>query len=157
MEVCPTGAIVAPYELDARLCISYLTIELKGPIPEPLRPLIGNRIYGCDDCQLFCPWNRFAAITAEVGFLTRAGLDSATLVELFRWDEAEFLRRTEGSAIRRIGHRAWLRNIAVALGNGPASPAVIAALEARRGHASELVREHVEWSLTRQGRSMCSR
>jgi epoxyqueuosine reductase len=157
MAACPTGAIVAPYELDARLCISYLTIELKGPIPEPLRPLIGNRIYGCDDCQLVCPWNRFSAITAEPGFLPRHGLDSATLAGLFAWDESEFLRRTEGSAIRRIGYRAWLRNIAVALGNAPSSPTVMVALDARRGHASELVREHVDWALRRQGRSRCSR
>jgi epoxyqueuosine reductase len=157
MEACPTGAIVAPYELDARLCISYLTIELKGPIPEPLRPLIGNRIYGCDDCQLVCPWNRFASLTAEPGFLARSGLDRAALIRLFAWDEPKFLRRTEGSAIRRIGYTAWLRNIAVALGNAPSSPAVMAALDARRGHASELVREHVHWALWRQGRSKCSR
>ena len=149
IEVCPTGAIVAPYELDARLCISYLTIELKGSIPEPLRPLIGNRIYGCDDCQLVCPWNRFATPTAEPDFLPRHGLDSTTLIELFAWDEPEFLRRTEGSAIRRIGHPAWLRNIAVALGNASDSAAAVEALNARLGDPSDLVREHVAWALSR--------
>jgi epoxyqueuosine reductase len=153
MDVCPTGAIVAPYELDARLCLSYLTIELKGAIPEHLRPMIGNRIYGCDDCQLVCPWNRFAHLTAEPDFLPRQGLDALTLAQLFAWEEVEFLRRTEGSALRRIGHIAWLRNIAVALGNAPPSPPVIAALEARRAHGSELVREHVLWALGRHTRS----
>jgi epoxyqueuosine reductase len=157
LDACPTGAIVAPYQLDARLCISYLTIELRGPVPGPLRPLIGNRVFGCDDCQLVCPWNRFAALTAERDFAPRRGLDSATLLELFAWGEAEFLRRTEGSAIRRIGHRAWLRNLAVGLGNAPPSPAVRAALSARSGHGSELVREHVAWALKRQTRSMCAR
>jgi epoxyqueuosine reductase len=149
IDVCPTGAIVAPYRLDARLCISYLTIELKGPIPEPLRPLIGNRIYGCDDCQLVCPWNRFARPTSESDFAPRHGLDATTLLRLFAWDEAEFLHRTQGSAIRRIGHPAWLRNIAVALGNAPPSPAVDRALAARLDHPSALVREHVEWALER--------
>jgi len=151
MDACPTGAIVAPYVLDARLCISYLTIELRGPIPEPLRPLIGNRIYGCDDCQLACPWNRFARLSREADFGARWGLDAATLVELFAWDEGTFLRRTEGSAIRRIGHLAWLRNLAVALGNAPPSPAAMAALSTRLSHPSELVREHVRWALARQG------
>ncbi|MCU0833081.1 MAG: tRNA epoxyqueuosine(34) reductase QueG [Chromatiaceae bacterium] len=149
LDACPTGAIVAPYELDARLCISYLTIELKGPIPVPLRALIGNRIYGCDDCQLVCPWNRFARLTAEADFRPRNGLDTAALVELFAWDEAQFLARTQGSAIRRIGHLAWLRNLAVALGNAPPTPAVIGALRARQDHPSPLVREHITWALGR--------
>jgi len=153
MDVCPTGAIIAPYELDARLCISYLTIELKGAIPKPLRPLIGNRIYGCDDCQLACPWNRFATLSGEPDFLPRNGLDSAALVELFAWDETGFLKRTEGSAIRRIGHVAWLRNLAVALGNSPASDHVRGALRGRLAHPSALVREHVQWALNRQSRS----
>lgn len=151
IDVCPTGAIVAPFEVDARRCISYLTIELKGPIPEPLRPLLGNRIFGCDDCQMVCPWNRFAQHSDEDDFHPRPGLDAAELVDLFAWDEAEYLGRTEGSAIRRIGHERWLRNIAVALGNAPRSSAVIAALEARRDHPSALVREHVEWALRRLG------
>lgn len=153
MDICPTGAIIAPYRLDARLCISYLTIELQGPIPETLRPALGNRIYGCDDCQLACPWNRFAGLTAETDFLPRGGLDSRSLIELFAWDEATFLRRTEGSAIRRIGHLAWLRNLAVALGNAPASAEIHTALMSRLGHPSELVREHVRWALQRQTRS----
>jgi epoxyqueuosine reductase len=148
-DACPTGAIVAPYQLDARRCISYLTIELKGSIPLELRPLMGNRIYGCDDCQLACPWNRFAQTTALPDFHPRLGLDTAMLVELFGWSEKEFLRKTAGSAIRRIGHERWLRNIAVALGNGPASEPTIAALKARLDHRSALVREHVEWALSR--------
>ncbi|MFP5505152.1 MAG: tRNA epoxyqueuosine(34) reductase QueG [Gammaproteobacteria bacterium] len=152
IDACPTGAIVAPYELDARLCISYLTIELRGSIPERLRPLLGNRIYGCDDCQLVCPWNRFATRTAEADFAPRHALDDATLAELFTWEESEFLERTAGSAIRRIGHACWLRNIAVALGNAPTTPAVVAALERRREHPSALVREHVAWALARHGR-----
>ncbi len=149
MDACPTGAIVAPYRLDARRCISYLTIEHPGPIPEPLRPLLGNRIYGCDDCQLACPWNRFAPVTSEPGFLPRHGLDAPRLVELFAWDEATFLERTAGSPIRRIGHERWLRNLAVALGNAPTAPEVVAALRARAGHPSALVREHVAWALAR--------
>jgi len=149
LDVCPTGAIIAPYRLDARRCISYLTIELKDSIPEPLRPLMGNRIYGCDDCQAVCPWNRFARSTREQDFLPRQGLDSATLIELFSWDEPTFLRRTEGSAIRRIGHVRWLRNIAVALGNGPASHQVRAALTGTLAHPEPLIREHVEWALGR--------
>ena len=148
IDVCPTRAIVAPYQVDARRCISYLTIELHDPIPEALRPLMGNRIYGCDDCQLCCPWNRFANDTTEADFLPRHGLDTATLVELFAWDEATFLKRTEGSAIRRIGHERWLRNIAVALGNS-GEAAAESALRARTDHPSELVREHVAWALTR--------
>jgi epoxyqueuosine reductase len=147
IQVCPTGAIVAPYRVDARRCISYLTIELKEAIPLELRPLIGNRIFGCDDCQLACPWNKFAVEHEEGDFAVRNDLDGATLVQLFGWDEAEFLRRTEGSAIRRTGYGGWLRNIAVALGNAPTSPEVLAALAARRDDANELVREHVAWAL----------
>ncbi|MGH8248346.1 MAG: tRNA epoxyqueuosine(34) reductase QueG, partial [Gammaproteobacteria bacterium] len=149
IDICPTRAIVAPYRLDARRCISYLTIEHKGAIPEELRPPMGNRIYGCDDCQLVCPWNRFAAKAQAPDFAVRNGLDGATLVGLFAWSEEEFERRMEGSAIRRIGHERWLRNIAVALGNAPTTPAVVAALEARRGHPSALVREHVAWAIAR--------
>ncbi len=150
ITACPTEAIVAPYRLDARRCISYLTIELDGPIPEPLRAAIGNRIYGCDDCQMVCPWNKFAQLAGEPDFRARHGLADASLLELFGWDEEEFLRRTEGSAIRRIGHHRWLRNIAVALGNAPRSPAIVAALLARAAHPSEIVREHVAWALSRQ-------
>jgi len=151
MPACPTGAIVAPWRLDARRCISYLTIELKGSIPPELRPMIGNRIYGCDDCQLVCPWNKFARAACEPDFAPRHGLDRAPLAELFAWSEAEFLTRTEGSAIRRIGYECWLRNIAVALGNAPRTPAVLAALKSRADHPSELVREHVQWALARHG------
>jgi epoxyqueuosine reductase len=150
IPACPTGAIVAPYRLDARRCISYLTIELKGVIPSDLRPLLGNRIYGCDDCQLVCPWNKFARPSAEDAFAPRHGLDRAELTQLFAWDEAQFLRNTEGSAIRRIGHESWLRNIAVALGNAPGSAEVIAALRTREQHPSAIVREHVRWALERQ-------
>ena len=149
LDVCPTQAIVAPYQLEARRCISYLTIELKGAIPEPLRPLIGNRVYGCDDCQLVCPWNRYAEVSAEPDFAVRNGLDDVSLVELFGWDEATFAARLAGSAIHRIGHERWLRNLAVGLGNAPTSPAVITALQARRDDASSLVREHVAWALQR--------
>lgn len=152
LEVCPTGAIVAPYELDARRCISYLTIELPGPIPVELRPLIGNRVYGCDDCQLCCPWNRFATASAEGDFAPRHDLDAPALTALLAWSEAEFLRRTEGSPIRRIGHERWLRNVAVALGNAPPDPAARDALAARLAHPSPLVREHVDWALDRQRR-----
>jgi epoxyqueuosine reductase len=155
IDVCPTQAIVGPYKLDARRCISYLTIELKGSIPVELRPLIGNRVYGCDDCQLICPWNKFARRASLSDFDVRNGLDDATLVELFGWSEEEFNRRLEGSPIRRIGHERWLRNIAVGLGNAAqadvTSPGIVAALEARRGHPSALVREHVEWALARHG------
>ncbi|MGE5386474.1 MAG: tRNA epoxyqueuosine(34) reductase QueG [Betaproteobacteria bacterium] len=146
LTACPTGAIVAPYEVDARRCISYLTIELPGAIPEELRPLIGNRIYGCDDCQLCCPWNRFARI-GDTAFSAREGLDHASLVELFAWGEGEFEARLAGSPIRRIGHGRWLRNIAVALGNAPTTPVVIEALRARSEHPLALVREHVAWAL----------
>jgi epoxyqueuosine reductase len=147
LPACPTGAIVAPYRLDARRCISYLTIELSGPIPLEFRRAIGNRIYGCDDCQLACPWNKFARVSAEADFAPRHGLDAAGLVELFAWSEAEFLAKTAGSAIRRIGHERWLRNLAVALGNAPTSPAVLQGLAARTTHGSALVREHVAWAL----------
>ncbi|HYC37363.1 MAG TPA: tRNA epoxyqueuosine(34) reductase QueG [Usitatibacter sp.] len=149
IDICPTQAIVAPYQLDARRCISYLTIENKGSIPEEFRPLMGNRIYGCDDCQLVCPWNKYAKDAATPDFAVRNGLDDARLVDLFAWTEEEFNRRFEGSAIRRIGHERWLRNIAVALGNAPSTPAIVATLEARRSHPSALVREHVEWALAR--------
>ncbi len=154
IDACPTGAIVAPYELDARRCISYLTIELPGAIPEELRALIGNRVYGCDDCQLACPWNRFAQRTGEHDFdAVRHGLDRASLVALFTWTEAEFNARMRGSAIRRIGHERWLRNLAVGLGNAPWSADVVAALEQRANDSSPLVREHVGWALARQQRS----
>ena len=151
LAICPTQAIVAPYRVDARRCISYHTIELHGPIPLEFRRAIGNRIYGCDDCQLVCPWNRFARPSVEPDFRARHGLDAPNLIELFGWDEAEFLRHTEGSAIRRIGHTRWLRNIAVALGNAPHSPTIVVALQARLAHSSELVREHVVWALAEQG------
>ncbi len=150
LDICPTQAIVAPYELDARRCISYLTIELRGPIPVELRPLIGNRIYGCDDCQIVCPWNRFAQPTAEPDFAPRHGLDAPELIRLFSWTKEEFLKYTEGTAIRRIGYESWLRNIAVALGNAPRSEAVIKALEERLNHDSELVQGHIRWAITRQ-------
>jgi len=151
IDICPTGAIVAPQRLDARRCISYLTIEHDGAIPEEFRKPIGNRIYGCDDCQLVCPWNKFARRTDEADFRARNDLDTATLPQLFAWEEDEFLRRTEGSPIRRSGHERWLRNIAVALGNAPTTPAVLAALGSRREHASALVREHVAWALAQHG------
>ena len=151
IDICPTGAIVAPYQLDARLCISYLTIELRGSIPETLRPLIGNRIYGCDDCQLVCPWNRFAQATTEPDFSPRHQLDQASLIALFAWEEQTFLDRLAGSPIRRIGYECWLRNIAVALGNAKTDVAVIAALEKKRDHPSALVREHVAWALAQHG------
>ncbi|WP_324780889.1 tRNA epoxyqueuosine(34) reductase QueG [Thiobacillus sedimenti] len=150
LDVCPTQAIVAPYSLDARRCISYLTIELKGSIPPELRPLIGNRIYGCDDCQLVCPWNRFAQTAELPDFAVRNGLDGARLVELFAWSEADFNERLAGSPIRRIGHERWLRNIAVALGNASPSPDIRAALSAKLNHPSATVREHVVWALARQ-------
>ena len=150
IDACPTGAIVGPYELDARLCISYLTIEHAGAIPEPLRPAMGNRIYGCDDCQLVCPWNRYARLAAEADFRPRHGLDAPALADLMAWDEGEFLARTQGSAIRRIGHERWLRDVAVALGNAPPDGRARDALSARADHPSALVREHVAWALERQ-------
>ena len=149
MDICPTGAIVGPYQVDARKCISYLTIELRGSIPEQYRSLIGNRVYGCDDCQLICPWNRFARNSEERDFRSRHGLDAPALAELFRWNEETFLKKTEGSAIRRIGYACWLRNIAVALGNAPATPEIINALQSKKDDPSELVREHVRWALQR--------
>jgi epoxyqueuosine reductase len=147
IPACPTGAIVAPYRLDARRCISYLTIELEGSIPIELRRAMGNRIYGCDDCQLACPWNKFARPTAEKDFQVRHGLDRAALAALFAWSEPEFLEKTRGSTIRRIGYERWLRNIAVALGNAVSSARVIGALRSREHDASALVREHVRWAL----------
>lgn len=150
IDICPTGAILGPYRLDARRCISYLTIEHHGPIPEPLRPLMGNRIYGCDDCQLVCPWNRYASLTAEADFAPRHALDAPRLLDLFAWNEATFEARLAGSPIRRIGYVRWLRNLAVALGNAPFDPAIIAALTARLDYPSDLVREHVCWALARQ-------
>jgi epoxyqueuosine reductase len=151
IKVCPTQAIIAPYTLDARRCISYLTIEHQGSIPENLRPLMGNRIYGCDDCQLVCPWNRFAQTSPEADFAVRNGLDSARLSELFQWSEGDFMRKLEGSPIRRIGYERWLRNIAVALGNAPASATVLALLQQRKAALrSELVVEHIEWAIAQQ-------
>ncbi|MFK2929456.1 tRNA epoxyqueuosine(34) reductase QueG [Dyella agri] len=150
IDICPTQAILAPYKLDARRCISYLTIELKGSIPEELRAPMGNRIFGCDDCQLVCPWNKFAQDAAEPDFAPRHSLDGAKLVELFAWSEEEFLKRTEGMAIRRTGYEGWLRNIAVALGNAPKSSAIRDALNTRAGHPSPVVREHVAWALAQQ-------
>ena len=147
LDICPTNAFVGPYVLDARRCISYLTIELKSAIPEDLRPLIGNRVFGCDDCQIVCPWNRFARATAESDFKPRHNLDNAELAELFMWDEDTFLSSTEGSPLRRAGYERWLRNLAVGLGNAPSSIPVLEALKARRDYPSELVREHVEWAL----------
>lgn len=152
IEICPTQAITAPYQLDARRCISYLTIEHAGAIPEEFRKPIGNRVYGCDDCQLACPWNKFARRATTPDFDARHGLDSATLVELFAWTESEFDERHAGSAIRRIGHERWLRNLAVGLGNAPGTPAVIAALQSRADHPSDLVREHVAWALAQHAR-----
>jgi epoxyqueuosine reductase len=157
ITACPTGAIVAPYRLDARRCISYLTIEHKGSIPEGLRALIGNRVYGCDDCQLVCPWNKFARPTGEPDFAVRNGLDEATLLELFSWSEEEFSTRLLATPIRRIGYERWLRNLAVGMGNAlsalkgaPPTAAIVAALRARADHPSPLVREHVAWALARQ-------
>lgn len=151
IDACPTGAIVAPYRVDARRCISYLTIELKGAIPESLRPLVGNRVYGCDDCQLACPWNRFARLSAEPDFAPRHELDASDLADLFAWSESDFTTRMAGSPIYRIGYERWLRNLAVGLGNAPGSAEVIAALRSRRSHPSALVREHVDWALGRHG------
>lgn len=151
IDICPTKAIIGPYQVDARRCISYLTIELRGTIPEQYRKAIGNRIYGCDDCQLVCPWNRFAKNSDEIDFRVRHGLDQPALVELFNWSEPEFNKKTEGSAIRRIGYECWLRNIAIALGNAPVGNAVIKALSARKNDPSQLVREHVKWALEQHG------
>ena len=150
IQDCPTDAIVGPNQVDARRCISYLTIELKDSIPVELRPLMGNRIYGCDDCQLVCPWNKFSQPTTEQDFQPRHNLQAEDLVTLFAWSEEEFLQRTEGSAIRRIGHERWLRNIAVALGNAPHSEMIVSALQAKQQHPSEMVKEHVSWALEQQ-------
>lgn len=150
LDICPTQAFTGPFQLDARRCISYLTIEHHGSIDAELRPLMGNRIFGCDDCQLCCPWNKFAQATGETDFTPRHSLSDIELTELFRWDEPTFLAKTEGSAIRRIGYERWLRNIAIALGNAPPSKAVLAALHERKEHPSALVREHVEWALAEQ-------
>jgi len=147
IDVCPTQAIVEPYRVDARRCISYLTIELKGTIPIEFRPMMGNRIYGCDDCQLICPWNKFAQATTESDYFPRQGLDAPQLIDLFAWTEQVFLSRLEGSPIRRIGHQSWLRNIAIALGNAKTSPEIIKALEARLDDESDIVREHIVWAL----------
>jgi len=149
LRVCPTGAIIGERQLDARRCVSYLTIEHRGSIPEPLRPLIGNRIFGCDDCQLFCPWNRYARPSAEADFAPRHRLDGATLLSLFAWTPAEFDERTRGSALRRISYDMWLRNLAVALGNGPGTPEAVEALTQRHAGSSPLVREHIDWALRR--------
>lgn len=149
ITTCPTGAIVAPYTVDARRCISYLTIELEGAIPEEFRPLLGNRIYGCDDCQLICPWNRFSQLTDEDDFSPRAALHSPQLIDLFSWTEEKFLRITEGSAIRRIGHLRWLRNIAVALGNAPYEDSIVLALRTRLGQDA-MLDEHIHWALAQQ-------
>jgi epoxyqueuosine reductase len=151
ITACPTDAIVAPFQVDARRCISYLTIEHKGAIPVEFRQAMGNRIYGCDDCQLFCPWNRFAKMTKETDFSPRHDLDDADLLELFHWDEDTFLRNTEGSAIRRIGHAKWISNIAIALGNTTKSDAIVSALLKQQDHESEMVREHIDWALTQHG------
>lgn len=151
IDICPTKAIVAPFKLDARRCVSYLTIELRDPIPEHLRAGVGNRIFGCDDCQLVCPWNKFARPTDEKDFSPRHGLDNAGLVDLFGWTETQFLDRTAGSAIRRIGYDCWLRNIAVALGNAPTSDVVVSALQTRAENPSAMIREHVRWALARHG------
>ena len=151
IDVCPTQAIVAPYTVDARRCISYLTIELKGAIPLEFRPMIGNRVYGCDDCQLVCPWNRFAAQSPETDFAIRHGLDAASLVELFGWTEVQFTQNMAGSPIYRIGYAAWLRNLAVGLGNAACSNEVIAALQARREIENDMVQEHIVWALHQHG------
>ncbi len=153
IDICPTQAIVAPYRLDARRCIAYLTIEHEGSIDEALRPLIGNRIFGCDDCQLACPWNKFAKTTDEPDFRARNNLDKATLVDLFAWTEEEFLQRTEGSPIRRSGYARWMRNLAIALGNAPMTPEAIAALQSKRDIDDAMLREHIEWALVRQSRA----
>ncbi|ATZ72920.1 tRNA epoxyqueuosine(34) reductase QueG [Idiomarina sp. X4] len=150
MTICPTQAIVAPYELDARRCISYLTIELRGAIPEEFRPLIGNRIYGCDDCQLICPWNRYAQLTDEDDFSPRQELHSPQLLELWTWTEQQFLDNLQGSPIRRIGYECWLRNLAVALGNAPSDATIIEALENKTEGVTDMVQEHIDWALERQ-------
>ena len=153
LSVCPTAAILEPGKLDARRCISYLTIENKGPIPEALRPAIGNRVFGCDDCQIVCPWNRFARRSAEAEFAPRHGLDAATIADLLGWDEHVFLDKTAGMALRRVNYEQWVRNLAVAAGNAPPDGRIVAALRARRADASAMVRDHIDWALDRQGRA----
>lgn len=150
IKICPTGAIVAPYVVDARRCISYLTIELKGAIPLEFRPLLGNRIYGCDDCQLICPWNKFANLSTEDDFQPRQNLDASTLLTLFSWDEASFMNKLQGSPIRRIGFQSWQRNIAVALGNAPFDPLIVTALSEQLNTAESMVAEHIQWALEQQ-------
>ena len=150
LSVCPTGAIVAPGRLDARRCISYLTIEHKGAIPQHLREAVGNRIFGCDDCQIVCPWNRYARRSTEADFAPRHGLDAAAIAELLRWDETTYRQRTQGMALRRINYEQWVRNLAVAAGNAPPAAAIVAALQERRGGATPMVREHIDWALARQ-------
>ena len=150
IDICPTQAIVAPYQLDARLCISYLTIEYNGSIPIELRPLIGNRIFGCDDCQLICPWNRYAKLSAEDDFKARHGLDNLSLLALFAWDEATYLHKTEGSPIRRIGYEGFMRNIAIGLGNAPFDKQIVQALHHKKQNMSILVQEHIDWAINRQ-------
>ena len=154
LDACPTQAIVAPYRLDARRCISYLTIENRGPIPLEFRKAIGNRIFGCDDCQLACPWNRYARLSSEPDFAVRTGLDRPSLVELFGWSEGDWVQVTEGMALRRAGYIGWLRNVAVALGNAPTTPEVVSALRLRAGHEDEMVREHVAWALAQHERKV---
>jgi len=150
IKICPTQAIVAPYQVDAKRCISYLTIENRGDIPEEFRKAMGNRIYGCDDCQLICPWNRFGKLTQESDFATRHELTSATLLTLFAWDEATFLEKMQGSAIRRIGYQAWLRNLAVAMGNADYTPEIQTALQNARDNISDMVQRHIDWALAQQ-------
>lgn len=150
VDICPTQAIVAPYTVDARRCISYLTIELQGSIPEEFRPLMGNHIYGCDDCQQTCPWNRFASLTAEQDFMARYDLDTRSLIDIFQWDEETFLQKTEGSAIRRIGYSSWIRNIAIALGNAPRDKEVIRVLKQKEHHDDAIISEHVVWAIKQQ-------
>jgi epoxyqueuosine reductase len=150
MDVCPTQAIVAPYKVDARRCISYLTIELKTAIPEEFRTAIGNRIYGCDDCQIFCPWNKFAQPSSESDFSARHQLDDASLLECFQWDEATFDEKTNGSAIKRTGYQGWIRNLAVALGNSAYNPHIISTLKKQRSIHNSMVQEHIDWAITQQ-------
>ncbi len=156
IDICPTKAITAPYELDARRCISYLTIELKNSIPVELRSLIGNRVYGCDDCQLFCPWNKFAERSSEADFAVRNGLDDIALIDCFNWSKAQFEKNMAGSAIYRIGYEQWLRNIAVGLGNAQTKPEIIDALTRRLNGASPLLKEHIEWALSQHLKSSTS-
>ena len=155
IDICPTKAIIGPYQLDARRCISYLTIELRGTIPEKFRSMIGNRVFGCDDCQLVCPWNKFAKNTDENDFRTRNGFDAPTLIELFNWSEQEFNERTKGSAIRRIGYDCWLRNIAIGLGNAKTSREIVDALTSRKSCVPDMVKEHIDWAITQHQADTC--